>query len=209
MRIAQGRNELELHEIAAGEGRALLLLHALYGSSADWGEGQPSWPGPIYGLDFAGHGRSQWIRGGAYTPEILACNVDEALRCIGAAALAGAGVGAYVALLVAGARRDLVPASLLLPGAGLAGGGAWPSFEAEPRTLIDLAVPRDGCDRMACALEYDLRPLDYVAPFARRVRRLVLFEDGDARPPWWDAARRVAGAQVARSLGEAFAALGT
>ena len=38
MRIKHGRVTLELHELARRDGPALLLLHALFGSSADWGE---------------------------------------------------------------------------------------------------------------------------------------------------------------------------
>lgn len=208
MRIRQGRVELELHELAAGSGPALLLLHQLYGSSAEWGEGVAPWPGAVYALDLAGHGRSAWVKGGAYSPEILACGVDAALERIGTAALAGAGIGAYVALLVAGARRDEVGGALLLPGAGLTGIGPVPTFEADPPALVDVASARDGADPMLCVLEYDARPVDYVEPFARRARRLVFFEDGTPRPPWWEAARAAAGGEKIADVAAAVASLG-
>lgn len=196
MRLAHGRIEIELYQLARGEGRPLLLLHELYGSAASMGEGFSAWRGPLWALDFAGHGRSKWIRGGAYTPEILACDVDAALRHIGPSAIAGAGVGAYVAQIVAAARKDSVPAALLLPGAGLAGGGAAPDFSRPARPLLDTAAEREGCDRMVSFLDIDVRPPDYAASFARQVNRLVLLEDGTARPPWWEASRR--GANVVR-----------
>ena len=129
MRIKHGRVSLELHELVRRDGPALLLLHALYGSHSDWGESPGCWPGAVYGLDFSGHGGSAWVTGGGYTAELLAGDADAALAQIGHATLAGAGIGAYVALLLAGARPEHVPAALLLPGAGLEGGGAAPDFE--------------------------------------------------------------------------------
>jgi pimeloyl-ACP methyl ester carboxylesterase len=104
----------------------LLLLHALYESSRSWGDLPQHWSGPVYGLDFSGHGDSDRIRGGAYLAEMLIGDADVALAHVGSTALAGAGIGAYVAVLLAGARPEQVPAALLLPGAGLTGGGATP-----------------------------------------------------------------------------------
>jgi len=207
MRLQHGRVELELHELAArSQGQPLLLLHELYASGSSWGEGFAPWPGPVYALDFVGHGRSGWVKGGAYTPEILAADVDAALHHIGSAAIVGAGVGAYVALLVAGARRDRVAAALLLPGAGLAGGGPLPDFEREAKSVADLAVPRPSCDPMVTFLEHDVRPLDYVEAFAQKTRKLILLEDGGARPPWWETTRRAGAttsvADLAAGLGQ-------
>lgn len=207
MRLEHGRFEVELHQLSRGAGRPLLLLHGLYGSAADWGEGFGAWRGPVYALDFAGHGRSQSLKGGAYTPEILAGDVDAALRHIGGACLVGAGVGAYVAFLVAGARRDIVAGALLLPGRGLEGGGAVPDFEKTPRSIADLARPRDGCDPMVCALEHDIRPPDYAEAFARKAQRLILVEDGAPRPPWWHAARRVGRVETVASVAAGLARL--
>lgn len=198
MRIPQGRIELEVHERGGGEGPALVLLHDLYGSSAEWADGPGPWPGPVLALDFAGHGASGWHRGGAYTPELLACNVDEVLRHVGSAALVGAGVGAWVALLVAGARADAVTGALLLPGRGLAGGGPRPHFERAPAPQS----PPPGCDPALAFLESDVRPVEYAAPFARKARRLLLLEDGGPRPPWWTAIADVDGVRRIASVAE-------
>jgi len=192
MRITHGRITLELHELARRGGLPLLLLHSLCGSSADWGEAPATWPGPVFALDFAGHGHSDWVVGGAYYPEMLAGDADAALAHIGNAAVAGAGVGAYAALLLAGARSTAVPAALLLPGAGLAGGGPQPDHGREFPEFI-LVARRPGVadtDLMVRTLERDVRPVDYAEGFARAAERILLLEDGEPRPPWWEATRR-------------------
>lgn len=192
MRLRHARIELELYELSQRDGPALLLLHALGGSSADWSEAPALWPGRVYALDFCGHGRSEWVRGGVYAPELLAGDADAALAHIGPAALAGAGVGAYVALLLAGARSAQVPAALLLTGRGLAGGGPQPNFD-RPLVMMLLPEPSDGlpsgCDPMCCSLQRDTRPPDYAAHLAAPARRLLLLEDGGERPQWWEATR--------------------
>jgi hypothetical protein len=82
-----------------------------------------------------------------------------------------------------------VPAALLLPGRGLAGGGPQPDFD---RPFLTALTPADhaplppGCDPMVCSLDLDPRPPEYAAQFAAAARRLVLLEDGDPRPPWWE-----------------------
>jgi pimeloyl-ACP methyl ester carboxylesterase len=189
--LRHGRVSIALHERKDGEGPALLLLHALGGSAADWGAEIAAWPGRVLALDFSGHGSSGRIRGGAYYPEILAGDADAALAEIGPAHLAGAGIGAYVALLLAGARPDPVPGALLLPGAGLAGGGPLPDFEATPGVgWSDLPdeIP-GGADPAVVRLDRDIRPVDYAQAFAKAARRLLLAEDGNPRPPWWEAVR--------------------
>ena len=60
MRIKHGRVSLELHEVAQRPGSALLLLHALFGSSQDWGETPAAWPGAVYALD-ATSGTLLWM----------------------------------------------------------------------------------------------------------------------------------------------------
>jgi pimeloyl-ACP methyl ester carboxylesterase len=200
MRLHHARTALELHELSDREGPALLLLHALGGSSADWSEAPALWRGRVFALDFSGHGRSAWVRGGVYAPELLAGDADTALAQIGGAVLAGAGIGAYVALLLAGGRRDRVPAALLLPGRGLEGGGPQPDFDRDVLTpVLPGAGPPlpSGCDPLCCALQCDVRPPDYVAPFAAAARRVLLFDDSGARPPWWE---RVRQSPAARSI---------
>lgn len=207
MRLQHVRCGLELHDLG-GRGAAppLLLLHALGGSARDWGEAAARWPGQVCALDFSGHGRSEALRGGGYTPELLTADADAALAALGGAALAGAGIGAYVALLLAGARRDVVPAALLLPGRGLDGGGPQPDFV---RPWLKSLTPADnpplppGCDPILRALEFDPRPPEYAARFGTAARRILLLEDGTPRPPWWIAQRPHATAVE----GDPFAAL--
>jgi pimeloyl-ACP methyl ester carboxylesterase len=211
MRLLHARVELELHELSQRDGPALLLLHALGGSSADWAEAAALWPGRVYALDFSGHGRSQWVHGGVYLPEQLAGDADVALAHIGPAAIAGAGFGAYVALLMAGARPQQVRAALLMPGRGLNGGGVEPNFDRPVLTALTPAahaeLPR-GCDPLLCALEVDPRPPTYAGRFAAAARKLLLLEDGGARPPWWEAARGVAAAEsIAGDARQALATL--
>jgi pimeloyl-ACP methyl ester carboxylesterase len=205
VRLRHGRVEIELHARRQGPGPALLLLHALGGSAADWGPEVDVWPGPVHALDFSGHGRSGWVRGGSYAPELLAGDADAALAALGGACLCGAGVGAYVALLVSGARPDAVPAALLLPGAGLDGGGALPDFDA-PLAAGEPLPP--GCDPALRRLAQDVRPVDYAAPLGESARRLVFAEDGGLRPPWWTAARRRnTKAETCRDLADGLARL--
>jgi pimeloyl-ACP methyl ester carboxylesterase len=196
--LQHGRVRLALHQLSQEEGPTLLLLHALYESSRSWGDLPQHWPGAVYGLDFSGHGESDRIRGGAYFAEILMGDADVALAHIGPAAIAGAGIGAYVALLLAGARPDQVPAALLLPGAGLAGGGADPDYTA-PFAVPIAAASADGggeTDPFLRLLESDVRPPDYAGRFASAARRLFLVEDSTP-PPWWSEVARSASAEQA------------
>lgn len=201
--IRHERVSLALHELRTAVGAPLLLLHTHGGSAADWSAREIDWPGPVYALDFSGHGRSARVKGGAYSPELLAGDADAALAQLGVAHVAGAGLGAWVALLLAGARPDAVPGALLLPGAGLAGAGAVPDFEAtvDPGwiAVTDVRLPRaekaDATDPLTFLLDHDLRPVDYAEAFAARARRLVFVEDGASRPPWWEAASRGANAE--------------
>jgi len=193
--LRHGRVKLALHPLRSGGEPVLVRLHALGGSASRLASPALDWPGAIFAVDFCGHGRSGWVKGGAYTPELLAGDADAALHRVGPAHLAGEGIGAYVALLLAGARPELVPAALLLPGEGLAGGGPLPDFSAsaEPegaQLLLPTRRPEstaEETDPFVCALERDTRPVDYAEAFAARARRLVLAEDGGVRPPWWEA----------------------
>ena len=51
-------------------------------------------------------------------------DADAALAHLGPATVYGRGLGAYVALLIAGARPDLVRGAVLDDGPGLVGGGS-------------------------------------------------------------------------------------
>jgi pimeloyl-ACP methyl ester carboxylesterase len=188
--LRHGRVSLALHPLREGAGPTLLCLHAVGGSARDFRAAARLWPGPVFALDFAGHGDSGPLRGGGYLPEILAGDADAALAQVGPARLAGVGIGAYVALLLAGGRPDAVPGALLLPGAGLEGGGAAPDFasDTQPR-WTDFGTTLPGCDPAVRRLERDVRPPDYAEAFARAARRLLLAEGDFTQPPWWEAVR--------------------
>lgn len=192
MQIRHGRVELELHALARRDGPTLLLLHALFGSSQDWPDVGSLWPGSVYALDFSGHGQSEAVAGGGYYAELLVADADAALARIGHAAVAGAGLGAYIALLLAGARSELVPAALLLPGAGLSGRGPAPTFAkmfdpSEP--LAD--EPSGPHDPAVRVLDLDVRPPEYAAQFGAAAKCILLAEDGRPRPPWWETLRPI------------------
>ena len=208
-RLASGRSEVALHELRAGSGPTLLALHALGGVAQDFSALAVHWPGRVLALDLPGHGASAWPRGSSYTPELHAASADDALLEAGDAYLVGSGLGAYVALLLAGTRAPRVPAALLLPGRGLDGCGPAPGPDqalqirsAEALGLLDAAaaLPRPAFDPLLRACETDARPPDYARAFADAARRLLFADDGGARPPWWGAARASA---HARSVSDA------
>ncbi|MCC6640116.1 MAG: alpha/beta hydrolase [Deltaproteobacteria bacterium] len=169
--VIHGKVRLALHELRGGLGRALLLLHGL-------GERSPSalppetsaWPGPVLALDFTGHGQSTVPAGGGYTAEILMADADAALAQLGAATLMGRGIGAYVALLLAGARPLAVRGAILRDGAGLAGGGPRPGGSHIPAIEPDPVVPPDPF--AVAELSRDIRPPDYASSFARQAAQL-------------------------------------
>ncbi len=210
-RVPHGDLTLAVHELRSGSGPALLLVHELEGSARSWSAAADaraawaSWPGSVFALDLAGHGASDWRQGGAYTPELFAGDIDATLAMIGVAVLAGAGVGAYAALLVAGARPELVTATLMLHGRGLSGGGAAPPVAKEPTFLA--TVERLEAERAAQDVTFDplvrtcasdVRPPDYACAFAASARRIVLHDDGRERPPWWESIRGQQGVVATR-----------
>jgi pimeloyl-ACP methyl ester carboxylesterase len=203
------RVQLALHELRAGVGRPLLLLHGL-------GERTPdavphaalAWPGPVFGLDLTGHGRSSRTVGGGYTAEVLMADVDAALAHLGPATVLGRGLGAYVALLIAGARPTLVRGAVLADGPGLAGGGpaphspvvvAPPGVEAGDEagdaaarsgSVGDAEVDPARPDPWALVeLARDVRPDDYATTYVRQAVELSGLDEPLAvaavvRPPW-------------------------
>jgi pimeloyl-ACP methyl ester carboxylesterase len=162
------------------------------------------WRGPVHALDFAGHGQSDRVVGRCYFPELFLLDADEALAALGGRAyLAGEGVGAYVALLLAGARPEAVPAALLLPGCGLGCGGDGPNFERPPEsieaweerirtTALGYSASADP-DVATC--EQRFRPPDYVSDFASKASRLLFSEAVDPEAAgagslaWWRTAK--------------------
>ena len=187
MFLTHNKIQLALHLLRTGDGQPLLLLHGL-------GEHTPAvapawtqtWVGPVYGLDFTGHGATTVPMGGGYSAETMLADTDVALAHLGPCTIVGRGLGAYVALMIAGARPLLVRGAVLCDGPGLSGGATGPtstSFHSvdppygapDPNALIDLSR--------------DLRPPDYASLFVR----LALEHSGLAepitvtavvRPPW-------------------------
>jgi len=185
--LTHNKVQLAVHLLRAGDGQPLLLLHGL-------GEHTPAvapawtepWVGPVYGLDFTGHGATTVPMGGGYSAETMLADTDIALAHLGPCTIVGRGLGAYVALMIAGARPQLVRGAVLCDGPGLWGGATGPtstSFHSvdppygapDPNALIDLSR--------------DLRPPDYASLFVR----LALEHSGLAepitvtavvRPPW-------------------------
>jgi pimeloyl-ACP methyl ester carboxylesterase len=163
------RARLWLHRLADGDGsdcHPLLLLHGLGERSPDRvPEGLDRWPGPVLALDFAGHGGSTRSNGGGYTAELLMGDADAAVRHLGPVTVHGRGLGAYIALLIAGARPDLVRGAILADGPGMIGGGTGPMS-----SLIDPGHATDGRDGTPdpyalVELNRDPRPTDYAAAF--------------------------------------------
>ena len=180
--------ELALHQLRDGEGRALLVLHGLGEQSPDEVPAElDGWPGPVWALDFTGHAASTVPAGGGYTAESLMGDADAALHHLGEATVYGRGLGAYIALLLAGARPSLVHGAILDDGPGLAGGGAVPASPVLLRLADDLPAPPDPF--ALAELSNDVRPPDYAATF---VRQAVHFGSLDpciavvarVRPPW-------------------------
>jgi pimeloyl-ACP methyl ester carboxylesterase len=189
--LVHGRIELALHQLrdATDAGvRPLLLLHGL-------GESTPAavpdvvagWPGPVYGLDFTGHGSSTVPGGGGYYAELLMGDVDAALSHIGEAVIFGRGLGGYVGLLVAGARPDVVMGTMIFDGPGLAGGGPAPGSPFIVLPPAAAVVPPDPFAMVELA--NDVRPPDYATAFARQATQTSPLDTpiavcGRGRPDW-------------------------
>ncbi len=204
---------LALHPLRAARApgaRPLLLLHGRGEATLAQAPGfSEPWPGAIFGLDFTGHGASTIPRGGGYTAEQLMADADAALAHLGPTTLLGRGLGAYVALLLAGARPALVRGAILCDGPGLAGGGPrpttpsipWPAerddgLAPDPFALVDLAR--------------DVRPPDYATSFVRQATQLSGLERPFSvcsfeRPDWLAAVCEEPGVAVL-SIDEALAA---
>ncbi len=185
--LRHGKVSLALHRLRPGSGRPLLLLHGL-------GEHAPraapvwcdEWPGPIAALDFTGHGQSTVPRGGGYSAETLLADADAALAELGQVTVVGRGLGAYIALQLAGARASAVRGAVLADGPGLAGGSI------QPTSGIFVALePRASAPDPYALFEMsrDLRPPDYATVFVRMaLDRSGLDEPISVaaviRPPW-------------------------
>ena len=163
--LTHNRVELALHTLREGSGVPLLLLHGLgERSPAEVPDAVAAWRGPITALDFTGHGMSTVPVGGGYTAEILMADADAAIQHLGEATVVGRGLGAYVALLIAGARPRLVRGAVLADGPGLSGGPSSPTSQPVYSLETVDATP----DPYALVeLGRDLRPPDYATAFSR------------------------------------------
>ena len=163
--LRHGKLTLALHQLRSGSGRALLRLHGL-------GERSPrapsaelaDWPGPIFALDFTGHGESAIPVGGGYVPELLLADADTALAHLGAATVIGYGIGAYAALMLCGIRSKAVRGAILCDGPGLAGGGSEPGPPTPARSPLSRPGPPDPFALLE--LENDVRPPEFAERFA-------------------------------------------
>lgn len=203
--LRHNKIDLALHTLRAGEGTPLLLLHGL-------GERSPAtvpahaaaWPGPITALDFTGHGDSTLPTGGGYTAEILMADVDAALDHLGAATIVGRGLGAYIALLVAGARSARVRGTVLADGPGISGGPSVPTSQP----VIKIAPVDSTPDPYALAeLGRDLRPPDYATAFSRLALQGSELDEpitvvARFRPAWLEAVAREPGVAEAGSIAD-------
>jgi len=183
--------DLALHTLRNGEGPPLLLLHGL-------GERSPgevpaearAWPGPIHALDFTGHGESSIPAGGGYTAEVLMGDAAAALGHLGRATLLGRGLGAYIALLLAGARPKEVLGVVLCDGLGLAGGGREPGSSSVVFPNPEGVAPPDPF--ALAELARDVRPPDYATAFVRQATQLSGLDQPISvacadRPEWLEA----------------------
>jgi pimeloyl-ACP methyl ester carboxylesterase len=215
--LRHGKVDLALHHLRgarSGGGRPLLLLHGL-------GEASPAtvptwtdpWPGPVDALDFTGHGLSTIPRGGGYTAELLLGDADAALNALTdgdpakSITVVGRGLGAYIALQLAGGRAAQVHGAVLVDGPGLAGGPTGPTSQS----FFSLPATDTTPDPYALVeLGRDLRPPDYATLFVRLALAGSDLDEPVAvasvfRPDWLDAVSREHGVMNS-SLAEALAA---
>jgi pimeloyl-ACP methyl ester carboxylesterase len=204
--LTHNRVRLALHTLRPGSGRPLLLLHGL-------GERSPAaappfangWPGPVVALDFTGHGASTLPVGGGYTAEMLLADADAALLHLGEATIVGRGLGAYVALLLAGARAGQVYGAVLADGPGLSGGPSVPTSQP----VFSLAAVDTTPDPYALVeLGRDLRPPDYATTFVRLALQGSPVDEpitvvARFRPSWLRAVAEEPGVAEARSVRDA------
>jgi len=175
--LVNGSLRLALHTLTEGEGRPLLLLHGLGEQSPmsrpEW---TSVWNGPVLALDFTGHGESDVPVSGGYTPEGLMSDVDAVLAEHGPVTIVGRGFGAWVGLLVAGARASHVHGVVLFDGSGAVGGGSQP-----PTPYVNV-LPASGTTKpdpyALLELSRDPRPPDYALDYVR-----FILEDSEIENP--------------------------
>jgi pimeloyl-ACP methyl ester carboxylesterase len=189
--LHHNRVDLALHHLrdaVEDDVQALLVLHGLGertpATAPVWTDG---WPGPVWGLDLTGHGASSPSRGGGYTAEILMADAAIAAIHLGTVTVVGRGLGAYLALLVAGACPEHVRGAVLLDGPGLAGGGPAPG---SPMMVAGAVLPVGPPDPFALVeMTRDVRPPDYALSWVHQAVEgseldTPLAVAARVRPPW-------------------------
>lgn len=206
--LTHNRVDLALHQLRSGDGPSLLLLHGLGEASPAEVPGYASaWSGSVHALDFTGHGASTLPSGGGYTAEMLMADADIAVQHLGAATVAGRGLGAYIALMLAGARAQQVLGAVLADGPGLSGGPTVPTSQPVV-SITSIATTPD--PYAIVELGRDLRPADYATRFVRLANEGSVFEEPVAvcarfRPTWLRAVADEPGVRTTTSLAEALA----
>lgn len=166
--LTSGRLRLALHTLAEGDGRChpLLLLHGLGEQSPERRPASTAaWPGPVLALDFTGHGLSEVPVGGGYMPETLISDVDAVIAARGPVTIVGRGLGAWIAMLIAGARTASVLGVVLADGSGIAGGGSHPPSPFV--TVLPAGTTTTPDPYALIELSRDVRPPDYVLDYLR------------------------------------------
>ncbi len=215
--LRHNKVDLALHHLRDAvdpAARPLLLLHGLGEATPahapDWTD---AWPGAVVGLDLTGHGRSSTAPGGGYTAEVLMADAATAATHlaasdVGGVTVVGRGLGAYVALLVAGACPGPVQGAVLADGPGLAGGGPTPG---SPMVVEGMRMPSGPPDPFALIeLSHDVRPPDYAVSWALQAAAgsdldVPITVAALVRPPWLAAVAEAPGVAVAPDLPSALA----
>ncbi len=205
-RLQHNRVTLALHQVREGNGRPLLLLHGLGEDAQNMARLPVDWKGPVWALDFTGHGESTVPRGGGYSAEILMADVDIVLRHIGEATILGRGLGGYVAFLIAGARPQLVRGVVILDGPGLAGGAVQVTSSSEIAVAARTGTAPDPWALIE--LSRDARPPNYAVTFVRLATTGSTLEEPIAvickvNPPWVEAISAEPGVVTGLSMQEA------
>jgi pimeloyl-ACP methyl ester carboxylesterase len=213
--LPHARLRIALHGLRDGSGQGLLLLHGLGERTAatvpSWATG---WPGPIYGLDFTGHGLSDRPVGGGYNCELLMADVDAALVVTGPVTIVGRGLGGYVGLLIAGARPTIARGLVIADGVGLAGGGVRPGAQTIEAPNLEASTAPPSPDPFALLeLASDVRPTDYALNFLRACvggseLPVPVSVASAFRPPWLQAVCEQSGVSVV-TIAEALASYAT
>ena len=204
--LQHNRVTLALHEVRQGVGRPLLMLHGLGEDARNMSRLAVNWTGPVWAMDFTGHGDSTVPRGGGYSAEILMADVDIVLRHIGEATILGRGLGGYVAFLVAGARPQLVKGAVIIDGPGLAGGAIQVTSSSE--IAVAARTGRAPDPWALIELSRDARPPNYAVTFVRLATTGSPLEEPIAvackvNPPWIEAISAEPGVVTGVSMQEA------